>query len=253
MATIITDGTPSGGGGGGPNLGTLDTTDDPLGLYTLDGDLADTSGNGLASFVDTGTPAISYVTEGGREWALFRSGTYATIATGPASLLRTGDVSIEITVKILATSAAVPQTLFMTGTATKPAGNRLWGMVHSGYVSAHFTADHEHGTGTNVLSLMNDAADVSTPDLKWGWHHLALVRDATAKTWLLYVDGVPQVAVSYGTNATGGASGSIWLGSDELTAGTNIGCLMGNFAVYGAALTPAQVEAHADRVLGGAA
>ena len=163
-------------------------------------------------------------------------------------MLITGDCTVQLSVKLL--ESGTTQTLFMTGTTSKPAGNRLFGMVH-GYVANRFTADHEHSGGTNVLSSFSNAADVAVADLEWAWHHLALVRDTTANTYTLYIDGVPQTAVNYGTDPTGGASGSIWLGCDETGNFGNVGAIMGNFAVYNSALSASQVAYHADRVLGG--
>jgi hypothetical protein len=57
---------------------------------------------------------------------------------------------------------------------------------------------HEYSAGANQFGTISTNLNLNT------WHHLACVRNTTAKTWTLYVNGVAYTAYTYTNQATGG-------------------------------------------------
>lgn len=59
---------------------------------------------------------------------------------------------------------------------------------------------HEYSTGSNQFSVFTTNLSLST------WYHIAMVRDTTAKTWTLYVNGSDYTPYTYTHQATGGTT-----------------------------------------------
>ena len=94
------------------------------------------------------------------------------------------------------------------GVGETEATNALWFVNFAS--GGDMIVGHEHDAGVNQLKTWdtNLAADT--------WYHLAMVRDATALTWTLYVDGSAfGTPYTYTKNANGGASADLVLGYSQ--------------------------------------
>lgn len=76
----------------------------------------------------------------------------------------------------------------------------------------------EYGPGVNQSVTSSASANINAGE----WHHLALVRDASAKTVTFYLDGGQLGAVqTYINNATGGGGAVLCIACDVGNAGTS--------------------------------
>ena len=76
----------------------------------------------------------------------------------------------------------------------------------SGGVGNDIKIGHEYGSGSNEFATINTNLSTGT------WYHLAVVRNTTAKTWTLYVNGSAQPVFTYTNQATGGTSSELRIG-----------------------------------------
>jgi len=68
---------------------------------------------------------------------------------------------------------------------------------------------HENGAGVNNEVTFSTNLPVEE------WHHLAISRDAAAKTYTLYVDGASIGTKTYANNPTGGGDAILWIARDQ--------------------------------------
>ena len=101
VALVTEDGSVLGGSGGGGgsagwSVGNLDTTYSPVGLWNLDGNLTDSSGNGNDLTEQTGTAQFtSYM---GKQWWYADGATILSAGTA-AELNVTGDCTCFVTLQ----------------------------------------------------------------------------------------------------------------------------------------------------------
>ena len=234
----VSSGGQAASGGGGPKVRQHDTTHSPLGLWQLDGDMTDASGNGYDLTVDTGTELyapISDTLQGFR----FDGSTNLIHDVAEAALRLTGDMTIEMLVAWLIdppgfgvnTSLSGPY-LAAHGVPGEAGGdNNLYSLKARptggiGWLS-------ESGSGTNAVYDID--CDVPTYLL----HHLAAVRASNVVS--MYIDGGLVGSSSTLATPTGGNTGRFVLGSIGGGGGEHPTCLMASVKLIGSALTAEQV------------
>ena len=94
------------------------------------------------------------------------------------------------------------------------------------------TFQHEYGSGSN------EVATFATGFAQDEWHHVAAVRDATAKTFTLYVDGEQFGApVAYVNDAVPGANAQLFIGSGGTGDATPFAGQMDDIRIWNSART----------------
>jgi len=247
MGFVSTDGQADGGGAGGLSVNLHGLEHSPVGLWQLQGDLTDSSGNGFDLEVGAGTE--QYVPLSGSVDAAFLDGsTYFRRAAAEASLLITGDVTIEALVSWVQdppgtgvnTSISGPA-LVGHGTAgeTEPANSVYILGARPGGGLKWLT---ESGGGSNAQYELT--ADLPAQTL----HHVAVTRASNVVR--LYWNGTLLGTSGTLTAPTGGASGRFVIGA--LTDGSNENptALIASVKLIASALTPAQIRAEFVRTLG---
>lgn len=127
----------------------------------------------------------------------------------PSGLDITGDLTIEIRFK--AEALGSNQVLVMMGNPTETEANNL---LFSVFLMAGgiFRFLHEYGAGNNE-DVSRAAADVVAGE----WIAASFVRDTTAKTITVYINGntTPVQTIGYTNNPTGGSNGDLHIGVDH--------------------------------------
>jgi hypothetical protein len=122
------------------------------------------------------------------------------------------------------------------GTGETEDTNVIWqASIHT---ARQYRTFHEHGNGSDV------AINFTTTAGTGAWHHVAIVRNATAKQYLLYVDGAALETVGYTTNPTGGTSASVTLA--RIPTGLEFGGQLDEIRVSGVVRSPAWIKASHD-------
>ena len=192
----------------------------------------DSSGNGYHGTTSGGLDTTTDNSTGIFETALdFDSGGYIDIGNDPA-LAITGDITLSAWVNIDSTSnddavinySAIGETL-ETNTLyvmhVRPSGVLI---------------GHERGLGLNQFFNYSSAV----LDYK-KWYHLAAVRDDTAKTWKLFVNGSQvESDYNYAISAEGGSSSKLQIGRNA-GLGTTIDGRIDDARIYNKALTAAEI------------
>lgn len=101
------------------------------------------------------------------------------------------------------------------------------------------TCFHEYGAGNNVSANSGFFLE------SYRDYHIVIVRDATAKTYAWWVNGVKVNEVGYSENPTGGSTGTSRLANAGTSGRSAIG-VMDQFAVWDEVLPDARIIAHYD-------
>ena len=125
---------------------------------------------------------------------------YLTMGSQSA-LTITGDITVSVWVNIdsfVDNSSIIEYAL----PSENEADNFLYRITleSSGGIGNDIKIGHEYGAGSNEFATID--TNLSTGS----WYHLAAVRDTTAKTWTLYVNGSAKPVFTYTNQATGGTS-----------------------------------------------
>lgn len=239
----ISSSSSSGGGGGGGGGGSsgaspsyLDTTHSPVGLWTFNEVLTDSSGNGLTLSVATGTEKYSPVLPGIMGFYLDGS-TYLNRAYA-AALAITGDLTVEWVGRV-------------------EDGGRM--VTHCGDILSATEANNQlYGVwiGNNLLKMYSENGGGTSSDYQltasgntWPAHHFAVTR--TSNVIQFYVDGYAFGAASGTlTTPTGGTSGNITVGApNNIGVSPTTGCIS-SLKIIASALSASQVAAEAELALG---
>jgi hypothetical protein len=233
---------------GGSSISLHDTTHDPLGLWQLNGDLTDSSGNGYTLTVGSGTEQYAPLSDT-LSGAHLDGSTYLIHDVAVSALRLTGDMTIECLVKWLVDPPGYGVNNDTTSSALVAHGvggeteatNTLYcfGARSSG---GGFTWVSESGGGTNAAYNL----DVEVPTSVW--HHMAAVRDSNVVS--IYLDGALLGSSSSLTTPTGGSSGRFVIGALASGSSENPTCVIASVKLIGSALTAAQVKAEYQRTLG---
>jgi len=139
-----------------------------------------------------------------------------------AALRLSGDMTISMWINTTSLDAFNGNHLLSVGTAgTAEADNALYYIAVGGSApsSMQFQIGHEYGAGIFEKQYFNTMASTNT------WYHLGLVRDTTAKTYKLYLNGVLGAGATgtfnYTNNPTGGANGELTVGNAKLVTGAS--------------------------------
>lgn len=222
---------------------------DPVGLWQLDGDLIDSSGNGYDLELENGsTPVASDVLGGYFDGSsnLHHNGT-------PADLRILGDYTAEMLIR------------FPYGPGITAGPNSLkWLFVHSGSTAGETTAENVvlglRSRGDNVEGFEHFQEGAAAADstiaftdqafAHWRTYHLACVRAGNDIT--LYANGSvfdQTRTTSPAAPPTDGASGRFRLGGTGTVSDYFTGWIA-SFKLIPSALTAAQVRAEVARTIG---
>ena len=247
---MVTDaGAVQGAGGAAaaatPAIGSLDTTNTPVGLWLFDDDLTDSSGNGLTLTAEAGT--ASYTELGGKTWIHFDGALRLIEATTAASLAILGDMTCTVVMKWLVPPSTTAQYIVNKGDAGDAAEN-----TNANYVlyqsSTLLKYLHEYGVGTN--STIAQITTPTTTHLFSSPFMLTMVRDGTNILMYIGAQLMSTTSVS-GQTPTGGGSGDLYIGDDSDGSDFLTDCLISGVKITASALSAAQVKAEYELVFGG--
>ena len=154
-----------------------------------------------------------------------------------------GDVTFEMWVEFTAIPTAGQWVgLFhygLPGDETEPANTFYLYYYHSGDPTA-FAYSHEYGLGTNEAP-----ADIVYILSTGTVYHMVCVRDNTAKTIKIYLNGVLAGSTTYTNQPTGGTSAScITTIGNPSASGGKLGGYVSSFTVYHTKLSTDRITAH---------
>ena len=220
-------------------LGKLSATlHSPLCLYHLDGDINDSSGNGLNLSIGAGSAVYSSM--GGRKSFRFTGASYLERSSNDASLTLTGDATWMLVMSHLNPFSANTPMSF-GGNSSGAAENILYSFATNAAGGLVFT----HHTGTRSAQTHTSADGY----IGGGFgQHVAIVR--SSNTIAIYVDGIQVGTTSSALSAAaGGGSSKLIIGAAEDGGSKFLGAIS-EVAIYGSALTAAQVRAQSLRTVG---
>lgn len=205
-------------------------------LYHFDTGAVATDSSGAGNNLTTDTTTVTGSPKVGTASASFSgSSQYMHTASGTASLQITGDMTFAVWIK--PTSIATNDMIMMYNNLSggeSLATNILYGLWFLN-TSGGLRYFHEYGSGTNqILDFGNYITTGS-------WQHVAFVRDATAKTVILYVNGVAKETQSYTTNPEGGTTNALIIGTRENLSDRFYDGLMDEMAIWSRALSSTEI------------
>lgn len=217
-----------------------DNTHSPVGLWQLNGDLTDESGNALTLTNCSGTDR--YITIGGGIKGYHFDGASAVCRASTDAVLRIlGDMTIEMLCRINKLDAA-DYLISHNEIGELEADNTLYGINFPSSIGG-LSYIAEKNAGTNIVHTIDDALDLGV------LYHIAMVRDSNQITF--YIDGEQAGATSVGLDApTGGTEGQLALGATNQGSDNRISATLASVKIIGSALTAAQVRAEYQRTLG---
>ncbi|MGN7614069.1 LamG-like jellyroll fold domain-containing protein [Magnetococcales bacterium HHB-1] len=155
------------------------------------------------------------------------------------SLLITGDLTLDVRLSLddLSADRAIVD-LSATGETLETNAAYVF-MVQAGG-DVYF--DHESGSGVNL------AYTFDTNLLTGQAYHLSLVRDTSAKTISLYIDGALFQSQSYTNDADGGTAAILTLGDSPVSGAVDVfDGLMNEFKIWNRALSSSEVQSSYER------
>lgn len=158
----------------------------------------------------------------------------------------TGDLTLEVIFKPdqLPTNGNSGYLAFYgtNQTDASSAVNILYAMgLHNNSGTIGWICFHENGTGTNNSSIFAYPFQVGK------WYHVIVVRNTTAKTYTLYVNGINVGSDTYANNPTSGTAttNKMAIGSDhELAAGYTFKGTIDDWAFWTSQLTTTDIADH---------
>lgn len=224
-----------------------DTTHSPLGLWQLDGDLTDDSGNSYDLTVLAGQGPVRYVDLGGGMKGFYSptadpSGAYRNAAD--AALRLAGALTIECLAAYETPPSSHQPTILSHGheNATVQGDNILYCFRLAGG-PFKFRYYAQEGVVNSITYTIDDCPRFTE------LYHLAMVRSSDEVTF--YLNGEQVGATSVGLSAPdGGTNGRLSLGA-TYQDGTNMWAgALASVKLIGSALTAAQVREEYRRTLG---
>lgn len=210
--------------------------------------LADSSGNSRTATINgTVTTGVAGPQRLGNAATFAVSSGYLTVADSSAFRL-TGNMSAECWYKIPVdfTSGTV-QYLHCCGVSGETSATNVLYQFQLGYTDAatyNWSAFHESGSGTNSSVTTNFAATLLPANQ---YNHICYVRDVTANTYALYINGrIVGTAVSYGANDPSGGGSTAFNYNRNPAVGdvSNRVTTVDEIAVYDTALSAARIFEH---------
>ncbi|MDO8592254.1 MAG: DUF2341 domain-containing protein [bacterium] len=219
----------------------------PVGWWKFDegqGGIAhDASGNNNNGTIYPGTGGTQTATStmwtngasGKRNGSLNFDGADDWVNLGrPSNLQIMGDVTMSLWLKAASYSGA-QDTLFgwAGGSSDAEAYNHLYLFSVNGIGDINY--HHEYGAGVNQTNTFDTNLSKNV------WYNTIVVRDTTAKTVKLYIDGKYFGVYNYSSDPTGGSSADLRIGGLYGTS-YNFDGQIDDVRVYNYALTAAQVR-----------
>ena len=240
---------PPGGNGGGFAIGELFVRDNTVGLWTLNGSLADTSGNNNTMVDSGGAPAEPFQQAYGRSWYYFQGGHYLSCGD-PAVFDDLDSVSLSLTVfwirEVL--GGEFPHLIGKMDFSSNVAADNTQYVAYVDGTANKFAAAHEWGTGTNQLIPM----DFTRADAFIGQPmHICLRRDTSIKTYSWCINGREVDTKTYSTDPTSGADSPVCIGGSPGGANDSIGLLVCNARIDTEYLSDDDVLEDANFVMNG--
>jgi len=247
----------AGGGGGGPSqawkIGNLTALASTVGLWTLDNDLADESGNGN-TLVAYGTAPPSLFNQGyGTHWCYF-DGNYLLSCLTPAVLDLVNDMTLSLTVwPVEEVTTGFPRLICKGDTVSAAANNNANYIFWIDPASDDYRWLQESGSGVNDIKAL--PGNYGVDRMTFTPVHLAVRRTKSSKTLDFFVNGRLMGSVAYTTDPDGGADSNFSVGGELRTTGATNEILQGwcmkNVRIDDAALSDAQLLTDANLVLDG--
>ncbi len=219
--------------------GRHDLTFGPVGLWQLNGNMKDSTGNGLDLAVEVGTERYTDILPKLRGF-YFDGSTSIWRSTFDPILAIAGDVTVEF---IALVPNFVTDKSFVSFGAAKngqPVNNAQYevGMPGTG-LGMEMTWDT--GNGNTIAYDTNDVFSVGTP------FHLAMTRASNIVQFYLNGVSISPPSASL-TGPTGGSSGRFRIGSNDVAQ--HLTGAMTSVKVLAFALSPAQITSEYNRTLG---
>ena len=234
---------------GGPKMKVSPhgTSRSPIGLWQLNGDLLDSSGNGFTLVKTAGTEFYVNLCPYSTMMGMYFDGAtylvYSPAGRPAVSVLDiTGDITIEALVQVAGITPSSQYIVCYGGNAETANANTLYSMYFAS--TKKFSFYWEWGAGTDAGAASTVASIISGRI-----HHIAYTRTGT--TIKFYVDG-QLVDTKDGVHAaeTGVApTGKLYIGSVDSGANKLTDIVVASVALIGSCLTDAQVLADAQGCL----
>lgn len=169
---------------------------------------ADSSGNARTLTLNgtRGLQAASRNSRLGRCVGFGPSSGYGSVASAAWHQI-TGDVTLECWLRFRdqLTSGQLMPLFCCLATGETLATNACYRINYENSGGTlRFSCLHEFGSGTNQEALIN-----ATIPANGEWNHVVIVRDATALTYSVYINGALAGSGGYSTNAAGGTSAAL--------------------------------------------
>lgn len=222
-----------------------DTTFSPAGLYKLDGNLLDSSGNGLHLTAATGTMRFGAVSPG-LQMGFFDNTVVLTENTKTAALRITGPLTIEAlgTFRVYRGDVDTIVSHAATGETSDTNALYLWSLT-SPFLTTYL---HEHGAGVNDAYQLSDG---QPPDLMLS--HFAMTRTASGIISFYNNGQLSGTPTSTGlTMPTDGTNGRLFIGGDgsQSPHTSQFTGNLGSVKIIAQALTAGQIKEEVNRTLG---
>lgn len=211
--------------------------DSPIGYWRLDetsGTIAaDASGNGLdGTYI--GGPTLGQLPLINTGNSVSFDGTDDYIEVSSASLIITGDVSVELWMHPDSLSTLQTWVMFAhSATGDPESDNALYSVRTNG---ADLDTFWEYGDGNNEVVSSANNLSVGTD------YSILVTRDNTAKEVKFYVNGSLIATKSYTNSPTGGSAGTLKIG--QWSDGQFANGLIDEVAIYNAVLSHSRASAH---------
>lgn len=151
-----------------------------------------------------------------------------------ASLSITGDVTLEAWINMNAIVSGSPLLSFMASGETSDTNVFYVIEIAS---TGDIKLGHEYGAGVDQFTT------IDTNLVTEQWYHLAVVRDDTAKTWKLFVNGVQSGSTyTYTNSADGGSSNRLNIGYNPSGPGYYFDGRIDNVAIYNRAKIASEIQ-----------
>ena len=224
-APSVTGGTFSVVSGGGASNGTFTITDSSTGAFTYTPNAGffgeETVRYQVTGSLDVQTVRINVNADLGvgiQSQALSFDGSNDYIDAGRGasdSLAIAGDLTVETWVKLDSLTGSTQGLIGFSGaTNSETQANNILYLLAVGS-DGTLSLSHEYDSGANVVMSSTETISVGE------WVHVAGVRDTTANTWTLYLNGNAIANSNYGSGkeANGSSSGALKLGAIPITTG----------------------------------
>jgi hypothetical protein len=225
-----------------PLIGRHDTTYSPVGLWQLDGDLTDSSGNGRDLSLEGGTTRWTHLAPDLRGF-FFDGATRLSRSATDAALQLTGDLTFEALVTFDRHDSESQAIMSWHDLGETEATNTLYSFRTVG-VGNSLEWVSESGAGVNATYTATTGVDRGII------HHVAVVRESDVLKF--YLNGELYETSGSLTTPTGGSSGRFALGGFYNFAGNEHFGGIASAKLIDRALTAAEVISEYNRTVGAA-